>query len=258
MARGRALIITSAGCSTRFSRSVGRDLLKVLYTEGSGDECLLAGQLSLVADAGFDSIIIVGGYEFDELRDFVARGGPRNSAVETVFNDKFREYGTAHSLACGLKALGNRDFDEIVFMEGDLFFDAASFARMVAADGDVVTANRDLVRAEKSVVFYVTGDGRLRYIYDPRHRSLHIPEPFKILGNSGQVWKFRNAALLHQVMEEMGPGICEATNLVPIERYFNALGLEQVIFSTFDAWFNCNTIDDFRAIRRYKEALCTI
>lgn len=248
----RALIITSAGCSARFSRSVGRDVFKILYYEDRADECLLAQQLALVKNVGFEHIVIVGGYAYSELRDFIFRHHGADSRIELVFNEKFKEYGTCYSFACGLKALLDRDVDEIVFMEGDLVVDSTSFSAVVDADNDVITANRDLIRADKSVIFYATTGGCLSYLYDTQHCELRVDDSFTILGNSGQVWKFRDVGLLHETVNALGSLLYDDTNLLPIGRYFNARGLDQVTFITFDAWFNCNTIDDYHAIRRYK------
>ncbi len=248
----RALIITSAGRSLRFSQSVGRDVLKVLYHEGNAGECLLAEQLALVSAAGFELIVIVGGYAFTELSDFMIGCHGNDPHIKLVYNDKFQEYGTGYSFVRGLNALPGSDLDEIVFMEGDLMFDAASFNAIVNAEGDVVTSNREPIRADTSVVFYVTEDSQIHYIYDKNHHALRIDNPFTKLGNSGQVWKFCDVALLHKTMHTLGSGLYTDTNLLPIERYFNARNINQVKFITFDIWFNCNTIDDYHAIRSYK------
>lgn len=249
----RALIITSAGCSTRFSRSIGRDVSKVLYFEGDPKECLLGCQLELVKDEGFDVIVIVGGYMFTQLRDFVASHYGSDQRIKVVFNDKFREYGTCYSFACGLNALQDYDLDEIVFMEGDLAFDKATFTTIVSKDRDIITASQGVIHAETSVIFYVSMDNSLHYIYDARHEKLHINDSFIILGNSGQVWKFCDVNLLRKTVNMLGVGLCDDTNLLPVENYFNARGLKHVAFLTFDSWINCNTIDDYVIIRKFKE-----
>jgi choline kinase len=248
----RALIITSAGRSLRFSQSVGKDILKVLYHEGNAMECLLAEQLALVSIAKFELIVIVGGYAFEELSNFIVGYHGNNPHIKMVYNDKFLEYDTCYSFACGLNTLQGFDIDEIVFMEGDLIFDSASFDAIVKAEGDVVTYNREPIRADTSVVFYTTVDGHIHYIYDKNHHALRVDNPFTTIGNSGQVWKFSDVALLHKTMTSLGSGLYNGTNLLPIERYFNARNINQVKFITFDVWFNCNTIDDYRAIRSYK------
>jgi NDP-sugar pyrophosphorylase family protein len=251
----RALILTSAGMSTRFSRSVGKDVLKVLYSEDSPKECLLADQLSLADKFGFDRIIVVGGYSFEELKSFIARYFQGVSNIETVYNEKYREYGTCYSFVRGLKALRDQNIDEIVFMEGDLIFDEPSFSALVDSPQDVITANRRLIRAGTSVIFYTTTKGRLRYLYDTRHAELRIAEPFTFLGNSGQVWKFCDVPLLHRISEDLGTGLFDDTNLLPLEKYFNARGLCNVTYITFDVWINCNTIDDYRAVRDLRRSL---
>lgn len=249
----RALIITSAGSSTRFRHSVGKDVLKVIYYEGTPKECLLSYQLELISDEWFDIILIVGGYAFAELRDFITQYEGNSPRLMTVYNDKFQKYGTCYSFACGLNALRSFEVDEIVFIEGDLMFDDASFSAIVNADSDVITANRNLIRGD-SVVFYTTITGEFRYAYNKNHHGLCIDETFTMIGNSGQVWKFRDAGLLHRIVNNFGAGLHDDTNLQPFERYFNSRGLDQVTFITFKDWFNCNTIDDYRAIRKYKDS----
>jgi choline kinase len=243
----RALVVTSAGSSTRFSLSIGRDVLKVLYYEDSPIKCLLGDQLCLVNKFGFDYIVVVGGYCFDELESFIARYFPKASNIETVYNEKYRECGSCYSFTLGLKALRNRNVDEIIFMEGDLFFDEPSFSALVASPQDVITTNRQLIRSDTSVIFYTTAAGKLRYLYDRHHAKLGINEPFIVLGNSGQVWKFCDVSLLHKLSEDLME-LFDETNLLLVEKYFNARGLSKVTYIAFDIWINCNTVDDYRAI----------
>lgn len=251
----RALIITSAGCSTRFSQSVGRDVYKILYHEGPETDCLLAWQLELARENRFDHVVIVGGYAFEDLCAYLQRHHGGEQWIETVYNGHFRDRGTCYSFVCGLEALRGRDLDEIVFMEGDLMLDAASFSAVVAADRDIVTATQELIRADKSVVFYQTADGHLRYVYDPRHRALQIDGPVVVLGNSGQVWKFRDVGLLRKTTAALGAAAHDDSNLAPIMAYFNARGLAHVDFITFKDWFNCNTVEDYCRVRRYRGQL---
>ena len=252
----RALIIASAGCSTRFSQSVGRDVCKILYHEGPETECLLEWQLELALGNRFDSIVIVGGYAYEDLCAYVQRHHGGETRIETVYNAHFRERGTCYSFVCGLEALRGRELDEIVFMEGDLMVDTASFSAVVESDRDVVTATRELIRADKSVAFYQTADGHLRYVYDPRHRALQIDGPLVVLGNSGQTWKFRDVGLLRKTSEALGVASHDDSNLAPIMAYFNARGLAQAEFIAFNDWFNCNVVEDYRLVRRYKGNAC--
>lgn len=247
----RALIITSAGCSRRFSDSLGKDILKVLYSDGEPKECLLGHQLELTKHEEINLIVIVGGYKYAELRSFIKENydDPR---IELVYNDKFREYGSCYSFACGLNSLSGRDIDEVILMEGDLVFDARTFKSVIAAGQDVITANPDIVRSDTAVVFYVTIDGVLHYAYDTQHKALHIKDAFTMFGNSGQIWKFRDVNLLFNTVKKLGEGLYDDTNLLPIEHYFNARGMENVMFIKFEFWVNCNTIKDYQVICKYK------
>ena len=247
----RTLVIAAAGTSTRFSRSLGREVYKILYHEGPVTDCLLGWQLALARGAGFDRVLIVGGHAYPDLCAFVQRHAGGGPPVATVFNEHYRDRGTCWSFVCGVAALPPDGADEIVFMEGDLMVDAASLAAVAAAERDVVTAARDPIRADKSVAFYRTPDGRLRYIYDPAHRELRVDGPFTLLGNSGQVWKFRDPDRLRRTVAAPGPASHDDTNLAPIMAYFNAGPPDGIDFITFQDWFNCNTVEDYRQVRAY-------
>jgi len=251
----RALIITSAGCSRRFSSSLGKDVLKVLYSEGKPKECLLGLQLELIKHEEIDTIIVVGGYAFSELCEFIKQNYSQDRRIKIVYNSKFNKYGTCYSFACGVKALGVDDFDEVIFMEGDLVFDAATFADVVSASRDVITLSPAIVSADQSVIFYVTPKGVLHYLYDTQHKLLQVRAAFKKLGNSGQLWKFCDVKLLKNVIKKMGKGLCEDTNLRPIEQYFNLRGIDETEFIVFRFWVNCNTLNDYKVIRKNQKKL---
>lgn len=244
----RALIIAAAGRSSRFCQSLGRDVLKVLYHEGNEEDCLLNRQLIKGLALGFDHIVIVGGYAFDKLSDFVSRRFSGESQIEVVHNEYFLTYGTCFSFSRGLDALKGRQIDEIVLMEGDLEFDNQTFEEIVSSKTDVVSANSDPIRAERSVVFFVTLDRKLGFKYDPEHKALHIDQPFTAIGNSGQVWKFCDVPLLMRTTEGLGAGLYDDTNLLIVERYFNALARPDFSIITFRDWHNCNTVQDYRRI----------
>lgn len=248
----RALIITSAGRSLRFGKSIGREEFKILYNEGDPMECLVSQQLDIIKDIEFSNIIIVGGYKFDELVCFIQKYYGDNKRIEVVYNDHYYDFGTCYSLDCGLKALNKYHVDEIVFMEGDLIVDSKTFHDVALCNSDVITANDKIISADKSVIFYVTKSGRLIYDYDVNHNTLQINEPFTILGNSGQIWKFCDPKMLFDKMEEIGGGRSTETNLLPIEHYFNNKKVLNTKFIAFESWYNCNTIEDFREIARYR------
>lgn len=245
----RAVIIAAAGCSTRFNASLEKDILKVIYSEGKPKECLLGYQLELTINQEIDLIVIVGGYKYSDLCLFIKENYGDNSKIVLVYNDKFREYGTCYSFICGLNCLHDRDIDEVILMEGDLAFDRHTFKSLIMTDKDVITTNPDVIHADTSVVFYVTAGGVLHYIYDNQHKELCIKEPFIILGNSGQIWKFIDVTLLMNIIKNLGEELYYDTNLLPIEHYFKLRGMKCVKFINFEFWINCNTIKDYQNIR---------
>ena len=247
----RAAIIAAAGCSARFRRSVGRDVLKVLYYEQEPKECLLSRQLDLLTATDFAHVVIVGGYNFQALEQFIRQYHAEDQRISLVYNGQYEEFGTCFTFACGLNALELSRIDQVVLIEGDLFFERDDFQEIVAAESDVITANSELICADKSVVFYIAQDNKIFYTYDTAHRQLRVDAPFSVMGNSGQVWKFCDPLLLANIVNGLGSAGCSDTNLLPIEQYLNVRGINQAKVVKFGSWFNCNTIDDFHAIVDY-------
>ncbi|MDR2556214.1 MAG: licC domain protein, partial [Bacteroidales bacterium] len=171
----RAFIITVAGTSCRFSKSVGYEVLKCLYKENSSPSILEI--LLEYAKNYFDKIIIVGGYKFDDLQNSVHE----SDAVKIIFNPHFVDYGSHYSLYLGLVKAINEQCNEIVFAEGDLVVDKGSFVEICEANENVITATRELIHADKSVAFYLNDNGEMKYIYDTEHKQLIIDEPFTLL-----------------------------------------------------------------------------
>jgi len=241
----KALLLTVAGLSSRFEKSLGRPCLKCIYYEQSFAESLLYRMLCQKAD--FDRIILVGGYRFDELQATVARHFPGLSdRIALVKNEHYADLGTGYSLYLGLQAAIAHNTEEIVFAEGDLWVDSDSFGRVCRSSLDVVTSNTEPILAEKSVAFYYDSMGRIHYIYDAMHQALRIDEPFTSIFNSGQVWKFSHAGRVKQICRTMRPADWQGTNLVFIQKYFQGLLPDEYENIRFRRWINCNTIEDFR------------
>lgn len=240
----KALIVTVAGTARRFSESVGKDTLKCLYYKNAPEESLLCQMLRHRAD--FDKYIIVGGFLFDELVDFIEENLKEFAdKITLVKNEYFAEYGSCYSLYLGIKKAGELCCEQIVFAEGDLFLDEETFQKIYDAANDAVTSNGEDIYADKAVAFYYDTMSGIHYIYDTDHETLCIKEPFTAIFNSGQVWKFKNRELLLQIAEGLSKEELAGTNLVIIQKYFSALdkgGYQQFKFKT---WINCNTLADF-------------
>lgn len=241
-------VITVAGMSTRFSRSIGRECIKCLYHEGNVQESLLGRLLSLGKE--FDRIVIVGGFRYAELVEMVMESFPaERDRILFVENPKYSEYGSGYSLFLGLEKALSLYPEEIVFAEGDLFLDETSFQKVFQSGKPVITVNAEVIRANKSVVFYYDREYGIHYLYDLRHNELEIAEPFVEIYNSGQVWKFQVNDLFYQAYSQMKEEDWQGTNLVFVQRYFETLGRAEYEILPFQSWINCNTISDFQQMK---------
>lgn len=238
----KALIITVAGSSTRFSRSIGKECLKCIYYEEDFTQSLL--YKTVYRDLSFDKYVIVGGYKFDELKravDLYLQSV--KDKIVLINNEKYAEYGSGYSLYLGLQYVVDGEFDEVVFAEGDLWVDGESFAAVLNSPQDVITFNRDTIDALKSVVFYFDKDNYVHYLYDTAHNSLEIKEPFLSVYNSGQIWKFKHIQRVKDAFYSLGGDKWQGTNLVFIQKYFGEIkngGFELV---EMKKWFMQALID---------------
>ncbi len=243
----KILIITVAGLSSRFSKSLGKECLKCLYPYSDMKKSLLYRMLD--QSRQFDRYIIVGGYLYEELVQAVQQDFAEYAdKITLVKNEKYAEYGSGYSLYKGVQAVIDTDFEEVVFAEGDLFVDRESFWRICDSGKDVVTANSEDILADRAVAFYFDTKNQIHYIYDTSHNELYIEEPFMGIFNSGQIWKFRQPQLMRKIYDRMPEKDWQGTNLVFIENYFREIPNGDFERIKFKRWINCNTVDDFNKI----------
>lgn len=241
----KILVVTVAGQSGRFSESVGYPCLKCIYYKHNIKESLLYKLLHQPVE--FDRYIIVGGFMFDELERMIhCHFKDMLPKIHLIRNDEYGRYGSGYSLYLGICDAMKEKFDELVFAEGDLFFDTDSFRELYEADSDVVTCNREPIFADKAVAFYYDLEDRIHYIYDTCHEVFTIQESFRGIFNSGQIWKFKDYVLLKKTVLNLKDDEKWGTNLVIIQKYFSAFSKGQYRIIQFDKWINCNTIKDFR------------
>lgn len=247
----RTAIITIAGKSTRFSKSVGYECHKSLYHYKDNDWTILAHQLNLLNECGFDDIILIGGYKFTEVSDYIVTNFS-HMPIRLFYNANFADYGSCYSFVLGIEQV-RCDCNNLFFIEGDLIFDTDSFKKLVQITGDAITANNFLTDAQTAVVFYVSESGHLKYIYDTKHQKLSIKEPFVKIGNSGQVWKFSDIMKLKKIVATYGKKEFKNTNLIPIVDYYKDIDSTNISIVTFCSWYNCNTIADYLEMKKYIE-----
>lgn len=244
----KILIVTVAGMSTRFSKSVGKEVIKCLYNESDFSDSLISRLINQPCE--YDRYIIVGGYRYNELVPSLKENfSSLSDKIDFVENPFYEEYGSGYSLYYGIKKALSYNFDELVFAEGDLFVDSESYKKVWNSEKSVITCNNEPIEANKAVAYYFSLDNKVHYIYDTGHSALTISEPFLSIYNSGQIWKFSDYNKVKEVYDDMEETLWQGTNLVFIEKYFNSINHNDTEIIKFSEWINCNTVEDFRKIK---------
>lgn len=241
----KSLIITVAGMSSRFNKDTEEDVLKCLYYEGTPANSLLSIQVHKCFDL-VEEIIVVGGYKYDDLEFFIRQEMKDvNHKIKLVYNDHYYDYGSGYSLLKGIEVVSDKA-DEIIFIEGDLFFDTESVKRIITSSKDVISVNNEPILSSKAVALYFDANNYPHYIYDTSHSCLEIKEPFTAIYNSGQMWKFKNPKRVCEICRFLTTEEEQGTNLVIIQKYFGVLKLLELDIVRVVSWYNCNTISDYR------------
>ena len=241
----KSLIITVAGMSSRFNKDTEEDVLKCLYYEGTPANSLLSIQVHKCFDL-VEEIIVVGGYKYDDLEFFIRQEMKDvNHKIKLVYNDHYYDYGSGYSLLKGIEVVSDKA-DEIIFIEGDLFFDTESVKRIITSSKDVISVNNEPILSSKAVALYFDANNYPHYIYDTNHSYLEIHEPFTAIYNSGQMWKFMNPSRVRDICQFLTPEQEQGTNLEIIQKYFGAYKNSQFDIIRINLWFNCNTVADYR------------
>lgn len=242
----KVLIVTVAGISSRFNRDTSRNVLKCLYYEDFPTHSLLYQIVCKALD--FERVILVGGYLYDELvmyaEKYLSNLGPQ---IELVYNAHYKDYGSGYSLIKGVERVPEVA-NEIIFVEGDLYFDNESFSLVKKSLYDVITVNHEFITSEKAVALYVDEIDKVHYIYDTNHSLLSIPSPIKAIYNSGQIWKFTSLSKLNSVISPLSPKQIQGTNLEIIQAYFDNIPVSDLNFIALNTWFNCNTVADYQKV----------
>jgi len=243
----KILIIAAAGTASRFNKDTKTPVPKCIYYNEDPKNTILY-QIFLKS-TGIDKIILIGGYEFALLEDYVNTYlSGHSQKTEIIFNPHFEDYGSGYSLYLGIEASIKYKPCEIIFAEGDLFYNSEDFNKIVTSKNDVITSNTQPIEAQKSVVFYEDIKGNFKYLYDLKHKELRIKEPFCSIHNSAQIWKFTNTKKLFTVNKALSLPQKKGTNLVIIGKYFSQIKSKNISIIAMNTWVNCNTINDYNLI----------
>lgn len=242
----KTLIVTVAGTATRFNKDTQTPTLKCLYEIGGYQNSLLYQILDKSRE--FDEYVIVGGYLYEKLEKFIEDNLQEfKSKIKLVYNPEYSTFGSGYSLIVGIQN-SNPKTSEVLFVEGDLYFEREEFKKIKDSSKNVFTVNHELITAKKAVVVYENEKGFLKYLYDTSHSYLQILEPFLAVYNSGQVWKFRDMDKLTNVLSTLTPNQVKGTNLEIIQGYFGDLTPDQYEMVVFNTWHNCNTVKDYETV----------
>lgn len=97
----KSLIVTVAGTASRFNKDTEEETLKCLYNVGGAKNSLLYHILDKARD--FDEFVIVGGFLFHKLEEFVNQHlSEFRSKIRLVYNPEYASYGSGYSLIVGL------------------------------------------------------------------------------------------------------------------------------------------------------------
>lgn len=222
------------------------EVLKCLYYEDKPENSLLSIQVHKTYNL-VDEILVVGGYKYDDLVTFIRdHMKDVNKKMKVVYNEHFHDFGSGYSLLKGIEAVSDQT-SEIIFIEGDLFFDSESVEVIINSTKDVISVNNEPILSNKAVALYFDAYDYPHYIYDTSHSYLEIREPFTAIYNSGQMWKFRNPTRVREICQFLTPEQEQNTNLEIIQKYFDAYPMTRLDIVTVGLWFNCNTVADYRA-----------
>ena len=248
----KVAIITVAGISSRFNDGVPEDekQLKAIYTQGDEKNTLLHHLLSKCAYA--DKIIVVGGYKYDDLTQYISNLEERiKDKVITVYNEHFSDLSSGYSLYMGLKEVFKYDVEEVLFIEGDLDVDDESFNKVAKSNLNVLTYTNEPIYANKAVVLYKNDKEKYVYAFNSSHGLLTIDSPFSCILNSGQIWKFTDIVKLKNANEMFYEKAKDDTNLRIIQNYLD-MDVDVELIG-FNRWTNCNTKNDYKTIVSYWE-----
>lgn len=256
----KIVIITVAGISSRFNKDFidEQHVLKCLYFEKNPKYTLLYKMVEKVRQ--FDKIIIVGGYKFSDLTQYVYNYIPQmlQEKIILINNNHYVDLKSGYSLYLGIKeALDNYDnITEVLFVEGDLDIDNESFSKIIDSNKNVITFNNEPIYSNKAVVLYQNENEDYKYLFNSSHGLLSIKEPFKAIFNSGQTWKFKDMELLEFSNDNFHENLIDDTNLAIIQKYFDLLeNKDDIEIIGFNHWVNCNTRDDYKFIKDYWEEI---
>ena len=177
----KALILNS-GLGHRMG-SLAAEHPKCMTEIGFG-ETILSRQLRLLADAGITEVVMTTGY-FDEVLVSYCRSLGLPLSYMFVKNPLYDRTNYIYSIYCAREKLRH---DDILLMHGDLVFDRAVLARVMASERSCMTVSSTLPLPEKDFKA-VIHDGRIEKVGINFSESALAAQPlYKLLHRDWNAW----------------------------------------------------------------------
>ena len=247
----KAAIITIAGVSSRFNQGMPEEKKchKAIYYEQDRRDTLLYNLLEKCCYA--DKIVVVVGYKQADIIAYCHDLQKKwQDKMIFVYNEHFTDLGSGYSLYLGIEELRKMHdcWEDVLFVEGDLDIDRESFTRVIEAGKSVLTYSYEPIYANKAVVLYQDGEGFYHYAFNRSHGLLRIDEPFYLLLNSGQLWKFTDWEKLQKANDRFLRECKGESNLGIIRFYVESCNGDSFTLIPLKRWTNCNTREDYKQI----------
>ncbi len=217
-------------------------------------ESLLRRHLRIQKRAGIDRMVIVVGYEKEQIIDEVA-ACEEKPEVEFVVSDDFRTKGNSYSLLLGLE----RVVGAALVFDGDLFYDADILVRFLSqsAPSSILIGPGDVedVEAAKALV---DQEGMVRKTVDKRLFTEEELAQYEFAGEAIGVLRF-DADRTNALRDELREFLAKPENLMlnwehPLSRFLLRHNLEAYLEKS-DQWLEIDDEVDFRrAVARFEQS----
>ena len=157
------VLILAAGIGSRLGRSHPKALTSLL-----DDKSIMSHQIEGLSHyVNIKEIFVVVGYK----KEMIIQKFPE---VSFLSNEKYKTTNTSQSLLIGLNELIGND---IIWLNGDVYFDHRVISRIIDCTGSCMAVNRDRVGAEE-VKYRTNSEGFVvevsKEVYEPEGESLGI------------------------------------------------------------------------------------
>ena len=237
-------LITLAGGSTRFAKSVGIvqpvQINKSTYVL-AGNPTILEIQINaMMKFCNINEIYLVVGCGSASVGSIIKKYIGRIS-IHVIESDNWENTGTAQSFKLGFDKIyeDHGSACRVTFFEGDILTNFCAL-KLFNRSCDMIAYTNKMIDAKESVIGYKTVHGTYGFAYDSEHTEFPRIEEATQIFNCANVYHFADAKRMHDAISNWH--IDEFTeNLLLFEEYFSAGENEYTQEILVDPWYNCNT-----------------